>query len=207
VESLGSIYSRSGDFRVVGRNHRERRPSSAPEYLGWVTSVLGAAFVARRSVFEALGGFDESMFMYFEETDLCWRGWLRGARSACWFDPARPTRVYHTVHGTHPKGFDVARYFERNRTLSMFRNLEGRSLPWMVPQVGRVVSELARTPRRLARYGAEVAVRLPDSAARRRGLQATRTVRDADIFALRPPADLGAWFAPPGAPSTEANPK
>lgn len=41
--------------------------------------VLGAAIAVRRAVFEQVGGFDESFFMYFEEVDLCRRlrrdGW------------------------------------------------------------------------------------------------------------------------------------
>lgn len=208
VESLGSIYERSGRFDVVGRNHRERRPTGAgPLYTGEITSVLGAAFVARRSVFERLGGFDASMFMYFEETDLCWRGWITGARSVCWFDPGRPTRVRHAVHGTLPGGFDIPRYFERNRTLSMFRNLEGSSLPWLLPQVGRVVGEQARHPRRLLRYAREVAAAFPESADRRRGIQRARTVSDGRLFGLRPPADLTPWFTPPAADGLEVSSK
>ena len=41
--------------------------------------VKGAALVIRRKAFEAVSGFDESFFMYFEEADLCCRlqtiGW------------------------------------------------------------------------------------------------------------------------------------
>jgi len=41
--------------------------------------VLGAALAVRRQAFEAMEGFDESFFMYFEEVDLCYRlacaGW------------------------------------------------------------------------------------------------------------------------------------
>jgi len=48
------------------------RPRSVPY-------VMGAALLIRRAAFDAVGGFDESFFMYAEEIDLCWRmrvaGW------------------------------------------------------------------------------------------------------------------------------------
>jgi GT2 family glycosyltransferase len=44
-----------------------------------VAWVQGSAIAIRRTAFEAVNGFDESFFMYFEETDLCYRlkqaGW------------------------------------------------------------------------------------------------------------------------------------
>ncbi|MBW4583060.1 MAG: glycosyltransferase family 2 protein [Tildeniella nuda ZEHNDER 1965/U140] len=45
-----------------------------------VAIVIGAAFFMRRSLFETLGGFDETFFMYFEESDLCQRSRDRGWR-------------------------------------------------------------------------------------------------------------------------------
>jgi N-acetylglucosaminyl-diphospho-decaprenol L-rhamnosyltransferase len=40
--------------------------------------VSGSFFLARRSVLDELGGFDESYFMYAEDVDLCWRARRRG---------------------------------------------------------------------------------------------------------------------------------
>jgi GT2 family glycosyltransferase len=43
--------------------------------VGW---VLGAAFALRAAAFNAVGGFDESFFLYSEETDLAYRMRSRG---------------------------------------------------------------------------------------------------------------------------------
>lgn len=43
-----------------------------------VDCVMGAFFLVRRAVFEALGGFDERFFVYFEETDFALRMRSRG---------------------------------------------------------------------------------------------------------------------------------
>jgi GT2 family glycosyltransferase len=45
-------------------------PPIADRVVPW---VHGAALLLRRTAFEAVGGFDESYFMYFEEVDLCLR--------------------------------------------------------------------------------------------------------------------------------------
>lgn len=50
---------------------RYARPAAAAK--SEVDWVLGAAFLVRRSAFEAVGGFDSRYFLYSEETDLCYR--------------------------------------------------------------------------------------------------------------------------------------
>jgi N-acetylglucosaminyl-diphospho-decaprenol L-rhamnosyltransferase len=46
--------------------------------------VSGAWFMARRTAWDAVGGFDEAFFMFMEDVDLCWRmgraGWAVGYR-------------------------------------------------------------------------------------------------------------------------------
>ena len=61
--------------------------------------VSGACFLARRRALEELGGFDESYFMYAEDTDLCWR-----ARRAGWGVAYVPGAVV-----THLRGVSTAR--------------------------------------------------------------------------------------------------
>ncbi|MGB8700734.1 MAG: glycosyltransferase family 2 protein [Thermosynechococcaceae cyanobacterium] len=55
--------------------------------------LAGASLLIRRSVFEAIGLFDEAYFLYFEEVDLCHRAQQAGWE--CWYVPN--SRVVHLV--------------------------------------------------------------------------------------------------------------
>ncbi|HEX2040398.1 MAG TPA: glycosyltransferase family 2 protein [Acidimicrobiales bacterium] len=84
--------------------------------------VSGSCFLARRSAWDALGGFDEGYFMYAEDVDLCWRAHRAGWQVA--FEPA--ARV------THVQGVSTARrpyrmIAEHHRSLLRFsaRTTEG----------------------------------------------------------------------------------
>ncbi|MBD3163548.1 MAG: glycosyltransferase, partial [Candidatus Eisenbacteria bacterium] len=68
--------------RIADRHVRERRGA------GWVT---GAALFIRRELFDRVGGFDEGFFLYFEETDFCFRA--REAGHRCWYVP--DARIVH----------------------------------------------------------------------------------------------------------------
>jgi GT2 family glycosyltransferase len=56
-----------------------------------VDQVIGAYFMIRRPLFDALGGFDERFFVYFEEVDLSLRARHAGYRSVYFHD----ARAYH----------------------------------------------------------------------------------------------------------------
>jgi GT2 family glycosyltransferase len=61
-----------------------------------VDHVIGAFFLVRRSVFEALGGFDESFFVYLEDLDFSCRARMAGWSSYYLAD----TQAYHKGGGT-----------------------------------------------------------------------------------------------------------
>jgi N-acetylglucosaminyl-diphospho-decaprenol L-rhamnosyltransferase len=63
---------------------------STPGDVDW---VAGTYFMARRSAWDAVGGFDEDFFMYLEDVDLCWR--LREAGWRTRYEPA--ARVVHAI--------------------------------------------------------------------------------------------------------------
>ncbi len=73
----------------------------AQEPVGSVTEVMqacAAAMAVRRSMFEQLGGFDERLPLGWEDTEICWRAWLRGWRTLlvpqalCWHRLGASTR-------------------------------------------------------------------------------------------------------------------
>jgi len=62
--------------------------SPVPQPVDWVP---GASMMIRPKVFEAIGGFDETYFLYFEETDFCLRA--KKAGFPTWYVPE--SRVMH----------------------------------------------------------------------------------------------------------------
>lgn len=82
----------------------------------------GAAFVVRRDVFFALGGFDETLFAHQEEIDFCWRA-KRAGYKICYVPDAK---IYHqggaTLSSTSPQKL----YLNfRNNLLIIWKNRTG----------------------------------------------------------------------------------
>ena len=77
--------------------------------------MSGACFLVRRTAFEAVGGFDESYFMYAEDVDLCWRLGLAGWRVA-YAPTAEVTHLQGRSTDRHPYRMIV----EHHRSLLRF---------------------------------------------------------------------------------------
>jgi len=99
----------------------------------------GAAFFIRRAVFQLLGGFDSYYFMWWEDSDLCWRAWLRGYRVA----PLPNVVIYHQAGGTAGSSLALAesystsvrkRYFaHRNQLATLLKNYSAPVLCVILP--------------------------------------------------------------------------
>lgn len=79
-----------------------------------VDQVMGAFFLVRRSVFEALGGFDERFFVYFEDMDFAARAGKRGWSSVY----LSTAQAFHRGQGTTDAATERRMfYFARSRVL------------------------------------------------------------------------------------------
>jgi GT2 family glycosyltransferase len=149
-----------------------------------VGAVSGAAFAIPRTLFEALGGFDERFGMYMEDTDLSLRARLAGYR--CLY-VARAV-VYHDYR----LRFGALKIFclERNRYLVLLKHLRWTTLFALLPVLllGETVTwgyVLLREPQHRASkvraYG-WVARHWSEIMASRRQVQALRRVSDRELL-------------------------
>ena len=99
-----------------------------------VPAVSGSAFAMRRDVYEAIGGFDETFEMYYEDLDLSWQARLAGYDIL--YVPE--SVVYHKYELEIPdwKLFNM----ERNRYLILLKHLRRETLLRLLP--GLLLTEL-----------------------------------------------------------------
>ena len=117
---LPSFFGEIGDkglYTAVDRGIPGARAIAAAAFarerrVGWVT---GAALFIRRPLFDAVGGFDERFFMYFEDKDLCARAAAAGAVVLY-----RPTPVIVHLRGgssTATRSAHLQRVYRQSQTL------------------------------------------------------------------------------------------
>lgn len=147
-----------------------------------------AAVLMRRELFDRLGGFDETFYFSFEDSDFGWRANLSGLRCVC-----IPEAVsYHCIvdGDAAPLGDNLTFHACKNRLRSMIRNCgPGRLASCLPLYLGyAAVDAVARAPRlpKLRALWWNLAV-LPDTLRQRAGTQRTRKLRDADIAHLFSP--------------------
>src|SRR6266536_1150628 len=96
------------------RYHLTDLDRTRPARVDWVS---GACMLLRRSAFDAVGGFDTSYFMYFEDMDLC----LRLARAG-WRIVLEPRATVEHVVGGSTRNAPYRKVFDHHRsTLRFYR--------------------------------------------------------------------------------------
>ncbi|WP_089337998.1 glycosyltransferase family 2 protein [Blastococcus mobilis] len=173
VHVLGLSWA--GNFGEPASAHLEERD---------IASASGAALAIRRDVWQALGGFTEEFFAYCEDTDLSLRAWQRGWRVR--FAPQAVVMHHYEAHRNTAKFY----LLERNRLAMLLTVYESRTLRLLalpllalelamlvVATAGRWLPAKLRGYRWLWRNRAWLR-------ARRREVQAVRTVADRDLAHL-----------------------
>ncbi|MFJ8752140.1 glycosyltransferase family 2 protein [Streptomyces sp. NPDC102441] len=95
-----------------------------PDRPGVITTMTEGVVLVRRDVFDALGGWEASLFLYHEGLDLGYRCWAAGWTG--WY--AATLRMHHPL--TSPTRHALFhRLSARNRITVAYRNLPGPLIP------------------------------------------------------------------------------
>ncbi|MDD2751787.1 MAG: glycosyltransferase family 2 protein [Candidatus Omnitrophica bacterium] len=90
IDSLGEYLGQNG-FLVQVVLPGEEKDTGKYNDIKDIFAAKSAGMFVRRDLFVKIGGFDSEYFIYLEESDLCWRVWLRGFRVVL----APDSIVYH----------------------------------------------------------------------------------------------------------------
>jgi N-acetylglucosaminyl-diphospho-decaprenol L-rhamnosyltransferase len=115
----------------------ERAEYGKPRIVDW---AVGAALLMSRACFDALGGWDESFFLYSEETDLSLR-----ARDAGLVTRYEPAAVVTHIGGQSGRNATTHAMLVVNR-VRLYRRRHQPAASWCYFAVS-VASELSRIPR------------------------------------------------------------
>jgi len=156
----------------------------------------GAALLVRRSLAERMGGFDETFFYGYEDTDYGWRMNLCGGRVVCTPDAIAYHCVGEAVGKSDPR---IVFHYCKNRLRSMLKNYGiGRLAIYLPIYLVYSLLDAALRPPRVAKVQALLwnVLRLRDSLQCRRRIQRDRVQSDrgiAHLFSRRyfPPVALG----------------
>jgi GT2 family glycosyltransferase len=106
--SFGTFYSLSQVLLLLlGRERLEsaKTTEQKPQQVDW---VKGACFMMTKVLFEKLKGFDEKIFMYTEDMELCYRVHLMGKTN--WTFPE--IEIIHKDQGSSSRSFAIVHIYE-----------------------------------------------------------------------------------------------
>ncbi len=135
-------------------------------------TLPGAALMMRRSDWVALGGFDETIFLYWEDTDLCWRAQQSGRRTVVACD----TAIDHTRGGSGGGSSRWIHHYIRNGIYAHLKTQSWPSIGWFV--LRQIIAwpwrAVRRQPQQLAKALWWNLTRLPQTLALRRTIRSPK---------------------------------
>ncbi len=193
LNNAGNVLLADGYGADRGYQQRDRGQfDRSDEVFAW----CGAAVLLSRRYLESVGLLEERFFLYYEDTDLSWRGRAQGWRYV--YVPEAVVRHEHSASSVEGSRL-FAHFVERNRLLMLARNaplslaakeagrhllITGsyarRDILSAVAQARRPTVETVR--RRLRSLGGYLRL-LPVALADRRQLRRLRTVNDRELLA------------------------
>ena len=187
INNVGGVVLADGSGADRGFGQADEGQYDQPdEVFAW----CGGAVLLRPAYLADAGLFDERLFLYYEDTDLAWRG-----RALGWRYRVEPRSVVWHLHAASTgESSPVFRYYnERNRLLMLVRNAPA-AMAWRAT-LRHPLSTLSyalhgdggAVRSRLAAYGGFLR-QLPAALVARRALRRRAVVPD---------AELTAWFADP----------
>ena len=129
LQSAGTFLTSSGFLYHVGydKNPDDEKYNKSYE----IFSANGSCMLIKHEVLKKVGLFDDDFFLYFEETDFCWRVWLAGYTIK--YIPT--TSILHKGGRTTkklPSGFVNFHSF-KNRINAMLKNLSPGEILKILP--------------------------------------------------------------------------
>ena len=116
VNNVGSILVQGGYGADRGYREPDQGQYDEPaEVFAW----CGGGVLLRKAYLEAIGLFDERFFLYYEDTDMSWRGRARGWRYR--YVPTAKLRHIHAASSGEGSAL-FQHYVERNRLLMLLKN-------------------------------------------------------------------------------------
>jgi GT2 family glycosyltransferase len=106
--SAGTFYTFWPAFLLLLGGQKLGILNKSPKKIKKVDWVKGGLLMIRKEVFKRLGGFDEKIFMYIEDMELCYRA--SSAGYAVYFYPN--VTVLHKEHGSASKTFAIENIYK-----------------------------------------------------------------------------------------------
>jgi GT2 family glycosyltransferase len=106
--STGKFYTPWNAFLLLIGMQKFGLLDRSPQKITEVDWVKGGLFMVRRTVFSTLHGFDENIFMYIEDMELCYRAKQKGY--SVYFYPY--AKVLHAEHGSTNRTFAIVNIYQ-----------------------------------------------------------------------------------------------